>query len=211
MSPQKTKDDTYHHGDLRNALIAAGVQMLESDGAQGLSLRKLAKQAGVSHNAPYMHFADKEALLAAIAEEGFHILTEAVRSAVAAAGGVYDAGDDWHQQLSAGCWAYVHFALEHPSHLQVMFIGYEPQKYPSLYATSTGALAVLSDLIQRGQAQGKVAAGDSHYLATFVWSLLHGVATILAGRKMPPTVMGRVTPEDLVRGYVAQLIRGLGA
>lgn len=204
MSPTKPKDDTYHHGDLRNALIAAGVQMLETEGAQGLSLRKLAKQAGVSHNAPYMHFADKEALLAAIAEEGFHILTNAVRSAVDSA------DDDWRQQLSAGCWAYVRFALEHPSHLQVMFIGYEPQKYPSLYATSTGALAVLSDLIRRGQAQGKVVDGDSHYLATFVWSLLHGVATILAGRKMPPTVMGRVTPEELVRSYVAQLIRGLG-
>lgn len=204
MSPTKPKDDTYHHGDLRNALIAAGVQMLESEGAQGLSLRKLAKQAGVSHNAPYMHFADKEALLAAIAEEGFHILTDAVRSAVDTA------GDDWRQQLSAGSWAYVRFALDHPSHLQVMFLAYEPQQYPSLYATSTGALAVLSELIQRGQAQGKIVDGDSHYLATFVWSLLHGVATILAGRKMPPTVMGRVTPQELVRGYVAQLIRGLG-
>ena len=210
MSPQKPKDDTYHHGDLRNALIAAGVQMLESDGAQGLSLRKLAKQAGVSHNAPYMHFADKEALLAAIAEEGFHILTQAVRSAVDTAGSA-NSDDHWREQLSAGSWAYVRFALDHPSHLQVMFLAYEPQQYPSLYTTSTGALAVLSQLIQHGQAQGKIVDGDSHYLATFVWSLLHGVATILAGRKMPPTVMGSVTPEDLVRGYVAQLIRGLGA
>lgn len=204
MSISSSAGDTYHHGDLRNALIEAGVKMLETDGAQGLSMRKLAKQAGVSHNAPYMHFADKEALLAAIAEEGFHILAAAVSDAIARA------GDDWQQQLLAGSWAYVDFALAHPNHLQVMFREYDPEKYPSLYAASIGSLELLRALIEQGQLSELVISGDSQELATFIWSLLHGVSTILAGRKLPPTVMGTRTPEELVRAYVGLLYRGVG-
>ncbi len=72
------KKKTYHHGDLKNALIKAGVEILAKDGVSGLSLRKVALRAGVSHSAPYSHFADKQALIAAISTEGFRQLYEKV-------------------------------------------------------------------------------------------------------------------------------------
>jgi AcrR family transcriptional regulator len=72
----------YHHGDLRGVLIAVATELLAEEGVHTLSLRKIAQKAGVSHNAPYMHFADKEAVLAAIAEEGFRLLSETVREAM---------------------------------------------------------------------------------------------------------------------------------
>lgn len=203
MSRSKSKDNTYHHGDLRNTLIKTGVMMLEQEGEQALSLRKLAKQTGVSHNAPYMHFADKEALLAAIAEEGFHILTNAVDTAVTQSEG------NWPQQFQNGCWAYVNFALHHPSHLQVMFRYFEPAKYPSLFQASTGALERLKVVIEAGQHQGLLINGDSKQLATFVWSLLHGVSMILAGRKMPPVVMGNKSPQELTVNFLELVCSGI--
>ncbi|MEM8862692.1 MAG: TetR/AcrR family transcriptional regulator [Chloroflexota bacterium] len=204
MSTSKQKNTPYHHGDLRNTLIAAGVKMISEQGEAAISMRKLAKEAGVSHNAPYMHFADKEALLAAIAEEGFHILTNYISQAIAE-----DQGD-WMERLLAGCWAYVRFALEHPSHLNLMFRDYDPEKYPSLYEVSTGSLELLQKLIDAGQKLKLVIQGDSKQIATLIWSLLHGISVILAGRRMPPTVMGDNTPQELVDMFVSMMHKGLG-
>ncbi|HRF96152.1 MAG TPA: helix-turn-helix domain-containing protein, partial [Aggregatilineales bacterium] len=78
-----TTKNTYHHGDLRNALLVGATEMLAQEGVHGLSLRQVAKHIGVSHNAPYQHFPDKEALIAAIAEQGFIRLGEAMDDAVA--------------------------------------------------------------------------------------------------------------------------------
>ena len=77
---------TYHHGDLKNALIKAGVEILSQEGVEGLSLRKVAQRAGVSHNAPYSHFPDKQSLIAAISTEGFRQLYGELDAAVSAAG-----------------------------------------------------------------------------------------------------------------------------
>lgn len=202
MSRSRSKSGAYHHGDLRNTLIDVGTKMLAEVGEQALSMRKLAKEAGVSHNAPYMHFADKEALLAAIAEEGFAILGTAVSDAV-------PQHDDWHEKLHRGCWAYVEFALAHPSHMQVMFRAYDPEKYPSLSQTSLSALGILGQLIENGQDKQLVQQKESQLVATFVWSLLHGIATILANGKMPQAVIGNTTPEKLVEQYVTMLYEGL--
>jgi AcrR family transcriptional regulator len=76
--PQRPK--SYHHGDLRNALIQAGLELLAEGGVQELDLRKVARRAGVSHAAPYRHFADKQALIAAITEEGFRLLAEQIQA-----------------------------------------------------------------------------------------------------------------------------------
>ena len=203
MSRLKPKNAPYHHGDLRNTLIEAGVKMLSEQGEAAISMRKLAKEAGVSHNAPYMHFADKEALLVAIAEEGFHILTDYVSQAIA------DDQEDWMARFHAGCWSYVQFALEHPSHLNLMFREYDHVKYPSLNEVSTGSLVLLRELIDAGQLSRFVIEGESKQIATLIWSLLHGVSVILAGRKMPPVVMGEKTPQELVDLFVGMLYTGL--
>lgn len=205
MSRSKAnQSDSYHHGDLRNSLIALGSEMLAEEGAQALSLRKLARRAGVSHNAPYMHFADKEALLAAVAEEGFRALTADVDAAVTAA------GEAWEARLQAAAWAYVHFCLTHPGHVQVMFRFFEPEQHPDLFAASTASFAQLRQLVAEGQTAQQVKAGDSSEAAGLLWSLLHGVSLILAGRKMPAAVMNGREAEALVAAFVRRVLVGLG-
>jgi AcrR family transcriptional regulator len=96
---------TYHHGDLRSAVLAAAWRMLEKEGLAGLSVREAARRAGVSHSAPYRHFADREALLTALVAEGFGRLNAALENR---------AGRDLGE-------AYVAFALEHPQRFRLMF------------------------------------------------------------------------------------------
>src|ERR1700758_5049161 len=104
----RQKPKPYHHGDLRHALIQAGLEILSAGGAATLDLRKVARKAGVSHAAPYRHFADKQALVAAINEEGFRQLAERIQSTVR------EAPDETFEQLQAIAIAYVQFAREHP-------------------------------------------------------------------------------------------------
>jgi AcrR family transcriptional regulator len=96
---------TYHHGDLRAAVLAAAWKMVEKDGAVGLSVREAARRAGVSHSAPYRHFADREALLAALVAEGLDQLYSALENR---------AGRELGE-------AYIAFALEHPQRFRLMF------------------------------------------------------------------------------------------
>src|SRR6478672_7153397 len=98
---------TYHHGNLRPALLRAATKTLEKEGVGALSLRDLARRAGVSHNAPYRHFPDRESLLAALAADGFEKLGQAMRGQ-----GGKEMGE-----------AYVRFALEHPQLFRLMFGG----------------------------------------------------------------------------------------
>src|SRR5260221_12784058 len=107
----------YHHGDLRNALIQAGLELLSEGGAQELDLRKVARRAGVSHAAPYRHFADKQALIAAINEEGFYWLTERIQATLR----VVPA--EPFEQLLGVALAYVRFAQEHPCFMSELFSG----------------------------------------------------------------------------------------
>src|SRR3970040_1414973 len=96
---------TYHHGDLRTALLRSSSKILEKEGVSKLSVREAARRAGVSHNAPYRHFPDRESLLAGIATEGFSMLGAALQGSSGKA-----MGED-----------YVRFALEHPQRVRLMF------------------------------------------------------------------------------------------
>ena len=111
------KRTTYHHGDLRNALIQAALELIAAHGVEGFTLRDCAKQAGVSVAAPYRHFDDKDDLLAAVAADCIQRLGEAMDRAVEAAG---DA--DPLTVFRATGIAYVRFAVEHPAHFRVMYL-----------------------------------------------------------------------------------------
>src|SRR5437016_14394769 len=100
----RQKSKPYHHGDLRNALIQAGLELLSEGGAATLDLRKVARKAGVSHSAPYRHFTDKQALIAAINEEGYYRLAERIQVTRREV-----SDDDAFAQLHAIARAYVHF------------------------------------------------------------------------------------------------------
>lgn len=150
---------TYHHGDLRDALVASAAEILEEQGLAQLSLREAARRAGVSHNAPYRHFPDREALLAAVAAEGFSLLGKALEKSAGK-----EMGD-----------AYVRFALEHPQIFRLMFGGLlTHEKYPELRAAAGQAYGALLDLFRR-QMDEKQAA----FAAAAAWSLVHGLSHLI--------------------------------
>ena len=197
----------YHHGDLRNTLLLAGAELLAREGVQGVDLRKLARQAGVSHAAPYRHFPDKQALLAALAEEGFDELVRRVATAVE------DAGDDVAGQLDAAGYAYVLFAQERPEHLQLMFSGLAGERAPdsSLFRAYKAGLYLLIGIIERGQQAGTVVAGDSTKLAVATWATMHGLAILIMEQQIPPVVGDPEAAAGLTRSVLRTLFDGLAS
>lgn len=156
MWTMTTSISRYHHGDLPTALLRAAGKALEKDGIGGISLREAARRAGVSHNAPYRHFPDREALLAALAAEGFVELGERL------------CGKPGRELGSA----YVRFALEQPQRFRLMFGGVLPiAKYPELRAAAGAAHQALADAF-RDLARPELAAAAA-------WSLLHGLSHLL--------------------------------
>lgn len=195
---------SYHHGDLRNALIAAGQQLLAEEGVAGLDLRKVARRAGVSHAAPYRHFADKQALLAAVAEEGFRSLTTNVVAA-------RDSAESPRAQLLAMARAYVHFALAAPAYMHAMFSSDSGDRtpYPTLYTTSKEAFFALSSVIERGQASGELVPGDPTQLTLVTWSLMHGFAMLLVEGQIPGALEDAAMIEATIDLCVQTLYAGL--
>jgi AcrR family transcriptional regulator len=202
----RQKPKPYHHGDLRNALIQAGLEMLSEGGAAALDLRKVARKAGVSHAAPYRHFADKQALVAAINAEGFRRLAERIQSTLR------EAPDDSFEQLQAIARAYVQFAQEHPWLMREMFSGLtvEREAFAGLYAASKAVFTFYVEVVKRGQERGSLIDGDPGALAGVLWSLLHGVAMLTIENQMRPYTDGPDGAERVTRFSVHMLYEGLG-
>ena len=173
------KKAAYHHGDLRQALIAGAIALIAEKKIESLSLREVARRAGVSHAAPYRHFADKEALLVAVAEEGFRDLTETLLSDIKPMAG------DPLQQFQASGESYVRWGLSHPSHYRVMFGASQgnPENHPSFCEVSGRAFQVLVDIVIRAQEAGTLKSGDPLQMAHVAWALVHGfVMLVLDGQ-----------------------------
>ncbi|MCA1995021.1 MAG: TetR/AcrR family transcriptional regulator [Coleofasciculus sp. S288] len=177
----KTQRDTYHHGDLRQALIDAALELISERDISELSLREVARRVGVSHAAPYRHFSDKDALLAAIAEEGFHVLTRYLQESV------QTILDDPLKQLQATGVAYVQFAVNHSSHYRVMFGAFRANNpdYSALTKAGEATFAVLVNVIMTGQTAGVFSTGEPRQLAWAAWSLVHGLAMLLIDQQLP--------------------------
>ena len=126
MSIKPEEKQAYHHGNLRQELVKAGLETLEQEGVSGISLRKLSRDIGVSHNAPYMHFSNKEELLAALAEEGFIELTKELKKSI------IEAGETFQDQLREAAICYVQFAVSRPAQMGIMFQHYAHEKNPQL-------------------------------------------------------------------------------
>jgi len=173
------KKQTYHHGDLRQALLTAALTILEKKDARSLSLREVARTAGVSHTAPYRHFEDKAALLAAIAQEGFIEFGRYLTAALTP--------DDPVKSLQDIGVAYVRYALDHPTHFRVMFSSFPPDipTDSELYCVSKSTFQILVDVIQSGQQAGVMKAGDPDFLALERWSMVHGLSMLLLDRMLP--------------------------
>jgi AcrR family transcriptional regulator len=165
---ESTDAERYHHGDLRRMLIVAGREMVALSGPDALSLRAVARRAKVSHNAPYRHFASREALLAAIAAAGFDDLRHALLSA---------AERNPEGKLTAMGKAYVRFALDHRPEFQLMFGGsLDRAPYPELRQAAAAAFEAL-----RATATSSRSTGGDPVRA---WALAHGLAHLVADRQL---------------------------
>ena len=199
----RQKPQAYHHGDLRNALIQAGLELLAEGGAQKLDLRKVARRAGVSHAAPYRHFADKQALIAAINEEGFHWLAERIQSTLR------EVPDEPFEQLLGVARAYVRFAQEHPWLMREMFSGLtiERETFVNLQTASKTVYKLYAEVVRRGQESGKIVDGDPAALAGVLWSVLHGLAMLIIENQMRPYADGPEGTERVTR-YTIEVLYG---
>ncbi len=175
----------YHHGALREALVAQAFQDLETDGLEGLSLRRLAESAGVSKTAPYRHFADKRELLVTIAAEGFGLLAENLEAVPQAALSV--AGGDPLAGIRASLRAYLEFARERPVLYKLMIsrLGYELHS-EACRLNSERALGCLVRAVQAAQAAGWRPDKDGMALVLSLWASVHGWAALLIDGLLPP-------------------------
>jgi AcrR family transcriptional regulator len=183
--------DTYHHGELRQKIIEEALSWIEQEDIFSLSLRGIARRIGVSHNAPYRHFSDKESLLIEIAEIGFNQLYQSLQQPL------INSRDHAQQKLETIGVAYIQYAVQNQAYYRVMFSdrvaypkGNRPkyskeanqqknaEKYQNLNQVSEKAFSVLLQTIETGQQTGVFMAEDSYQLALVCWSLVHGVSML---------------------------------
>lgn len=191
----------YHHGDLKNALIKAGVELLSREGVEGLSLRKVAKQAGVSHSAPYAHFKDRQSLIAAISTEGFRQLYDELGAAVSAH------ADNPKEQLVEAAWTYVQFATKNTDTFKIMFSGVlEKEKdYPSFVEISGKTFERVVDIVRACQNAGILRPGPSELVAVSVWGQVHGIISLALEGQISHRVLDRFTLRDILLFAIRQM------
>src|SRR5579872_757051 len=148
----------YHHGNLRETLLEAGLGLIAETGPAGFTLREVARRAGVSHNAPYRHFRDKDELLAALAAQGFEELTASMIRGAAKRKTSLD-------RLRGTGLAYVDFALRRPQHFTVMFDAPPADLHEAAEDAGATAFQTLVGYIQACQTDGELPAGDPMPLA----------------------------------------------
>jgi AcrR family transcriptional regulator len=188
----------YHHGNLRAALLEQAERMVREQGVEQLSLRELARQVGVSHGAPRRHFADRQALLDALAESGFERLGAELRSAMV------DAGEDFQARLQATATAYVRFATRDAALLELMFAGkHRDQSGSQLYEAAERAFAVMLELIEQGQAEEVLDPGDPERVGLVLFATIQGIAALLNSGIVAPDEL-----EPLVADSIAHFLRG---
>lgn len=183
--------DTYHHGDLRAACLQAALELLAEGDETTLSLRAVARRAGVSANAPYRHYPDKDALLGAMATQGFLDL----RAKLAAADAAASSGAEFVQMAQA----YVAYAIEHPALFRLMFGHPCSQSNPAVTEAASQTFDVLAVRVD-------ATVPPEHRLAFMVgaWSLVHGLASLILDGKFSSVRPGDVS--GLVESTVSAVL-----
>jgi len=179
--PARKPRGRYHHGSLRRALVDEAVRTIQRSGVDALTLRSVGAALGVSRTALYRHFADKDALLAVVAREGFVVLKRTLDRARAGASTARD-------QLTAMGAAYVRFAIDNQAHYQVMFGRFleRCRDEPELIADAGAAFQALLDMIADLQRAKLIRQGDARELSHFVWAAVHGIAMLAINGQLGP-------------------------
>jgi len=196
----RKSDRPYHHGNLRRGLLDEALATIRTDGVEGLTLREIGARLGVSRTALYRHFADKRALLTAVATEGFRML----RGQLVVA---WEEGGRGRVAFESMGVAYINFAATNPSHYRVMFGGFvDPNACdPELTTEAAGAFQALVEALASLQRDGAMRADDAVLMARYVWAVVHGVAMLsIDGQLREP---GSV--EELTRYAFKRLRTGI--
>jgi AcrR family transcriptional regulator len=188
----------YHHGDLRAALLERAEQHIGVIGISDLSLRQLAKELGVSHDAPRRHFANKNELLNALAEVGFVRLANEVHAALGSARGSFGS------RLLVFVKTYVGFARKHPALLEVMFATKTHSGAATLQHVNDQAFTLPVALIAEGQEAGEVLPGDPDRVYMALWAMMQGLATLVTGGWLDDR-----DPDEVLTSATEILVRGL--
>jgi AcrR family transcriptional regulator len=189
----------YHHGNLREALLNAALRLISEVGPMAFTLREVARRAGVSHNAPYRHFRDRDELMAAVSTQGYAELTRAMLDAVKQESGALT-------RLKLAGLAYVKFALRRPEHFTVMFdapasklsekLCFNPSKmkskYPEAAEAAEESFRTLLSFVAACQNEGVLPPGDTKEMALLAWSMVHGVAKLAITGRLPFSSKGEV-------------------
>src|SRR4249919_1247087 len=188
MPKSQSEERPYHHGDLRRAMVEAALEILRETQSLELSLRELARRAGVSHNAPYKHFADKRELLAAVSAAGFETLTKRMTTEIAGL-------DNARERLFAMLRAYIYHGVENPALYSLMFGGYlggPDRSRPAIeLAEAEQAKALLAGVIVAGGLGSAIplTSRNERKIAGAIlacWSLVHGLTLLLADGLVGP-------------------------
>ena len=203
MVPNETHG-RYHHGDLRNALIQAATTVLVEKSAAALSLREVARVAGVSHAAPYRHFRDKAALLRVLAQGGFERLTAAINTAAE------NSPHNPEQKLIEAGVAYVRNALQHPEITRLMFAAtIEPPQDRAYLAASAASYEALLDIIREGIEQGSFRQQPPQQLVLVAWASMHGLAMLAVASLLEVDVDDEQALDTLIRSVARNVIYGI--
>jgi AcrR family transcriptional regulator len=174
----------------RDALVEAATRLLDQGGAAAVTLREVGHQAGVSHNAPYKHFASKDALLAAIAARELAQRTTALAAIV-------ERKESPLAALRAAMHEYVAWALTHPARFKLVFGAWSIDS-AELGEAAHAAHAVLVDVVATAQAAGGLPAGDPVRLASLLRAVAHGAADLAFAGHLAADGKGHASPDDLV-------------
>jgi AcrR family transcriptional regulator len=173
MRAARRRRRPYHHGNLRRGLLDEALATIRAEGVEGLTLREIGARLGVSRTALYRHFADKRALLNAVATEGFRTLRLQLL-------GAWDEGGRGREAFESMGVVYIRFAVANPAHYRVMFGGFvDPASCePELASEAAGAFQALVDALAALQGDALVRDDDPVTMARFVWAVVHGVAML---------------------------------
>lgn len=189
--------DSYHHGDLKTALVIAAAELVTCRGASAVSLREVARILGVSHNAPYRHFSTRQALLAAVAAYGFETLINEMEMAIRA--------EDPTENLRAIGWCYLTFALRQRGVYQLMFGGeIRKSDHPDLLAIGERAFTMLKQ-----QVAPLAPALDARLATITAFALMHGIAHLLLDKQLENYESDHSEREELVTAATGVLTAGL--
>lgn len=199
------KKKNYHHGDLKNSLVLAGLDLLKQVGVSGISLRAVAKSIGVSHTAPYRHFESKIDLLAAMAQKGFELLTQKSEAAIESE------PDNPREQLIVASEAYVEMAVDNPKLMHLMFGGVvSPAEYSeSYYEVAQNSFRSLMRIIDNGQKQNLYREKPIADMAVIVWSLVHGLAMLISAGQLGKQLTTQQQISALSRSSIESLLDGI--